>query len=156
MSKKYVFSKVEFIESIKSVFKNYNELLTQVRLDFPRLNVRLNNKDIDYLEFLEFFYQKEENLLELVLLSVNQCAFAYIYEKIYSGLRERDYHLISNQESSEIMALINIQWSPIKKTITWEHTYQIMNDDMEIKKTIKIKQIMDLEFNDRIIVERDG
>ena len=156
MSKKYVFSKVEFIESIKSVFKNYNELLTQVRLDFPRLNVRLNNKNIDYLEFLEFFYQKEENLLELVLLSVNQCAFAYIYEKIYSGLRERDYHLISNQESSEIMALINIQWSPIKKTITWEHTYQIMNDDMEIKKTIKIKQIMDLEFNDRIIVERDG
>ena len=89
-------SKEVYFNSISSVFPDNVSILTQVKLDFPRMDIFINKKKInDYHIFLEKIRKDYSDYLEKILLLTNQNAHFYSYNKIFNILSKKDFHIIS-------------------------------------------------------------
>jgi hypothetical protein len=155
-NKFFIIDNYQFFQDIKSCFKNYTELLHQVKIDYHRQTIKINNKHYDtYLEFLEYISQYFPDFLEKILLISNQCVFGLIYTHLHNLLAPMGFHLVSPTESE---ILINFTINKINKQVVIEKPFEIIkiDDNYDTKKThknIRLYQIINLATSDPITIK---
>lgn len=155
-NKFFLIDNYQFFHDIKSCFKNYTELLHQVKIDYHRQTIKVNNKKYEtYLDFLSYISGNYPDYLEKILLISNQCVFGIIYTHLHNLLVPMGFHLVS-PTNSEI--LINITINQLIKQVVIEKIFEIikLEDNSTEKttcKTIKLYQIINLSTSDPITIK---
>jgi len=157
MSTTFSISKDVYFKSISSGFKDKIGLLNAVKLDYPRMEVLINNVKFTYYhEFLEHIKANYPEYLTKILLLSNQCAHFYYYNKIFDILSKYDFHFVSDDKSNKEKFLKTIfVLNPLIKQACLYNKYNVIsiNENGEkIHRTLMITTIIDLVILDPITI----
>jgi hypothetical protein len=151
-------SKDVYFKSISSGFKDKIGLLNAVRLDYPRMDVIINEKRYkEYFEFLEYVKKDYPEYLTKILLLTNQNAHFYYYNKIFDILSRYDFHFVSDDDNNKNNKYLKTKFTlnPIIKQASLFNKYNVIsiNDTGEkIHRTLHIKTLIDLVILDPITI----
>tara|TARA_B100001093_G_C26771765_1_gene990555 strand:+ start:319 stop:816 length:498 start_codon:yes stop_codon:yes gene_type:complete len=151
-------SKDVYFKSISSGFKDKIGLVNAVKLDYPRMDVIVNNKKYcEYYEFLEYVKRDYPEYLTKILLLTNQNAHFYYYNKIFDILSKYDFHFVSDDDKNQKDKYLKTQFvlNPIVKQASLFNKYNVISitdNGEKIHRTLYIKTIVDLVILDPITI----
>ena len=151
-------SKDVYFKSISSGFKDKIGLINAVKLDYPRMDVIVNNKKYsEYYEFLEYVKRDFPEYLTKILLLTNQNAHFYYYNKIFDILSKYDFHFVSDDDKNQKDKYLKTQFvlNPIVKQAILYNKYNVISitdNGEKIHRTLYIKTIVDLVILDPIMI----
>tara|TARA_E500000178_G_C17020229_1_gene755133 strand:- start:1682 stop:2182 length:501 start_codon:yes stop_codon:yes gene_type:complete len=154
-------SKEVYFNSISSVFPDNVSILTQVKLDFPRMDIFINNKKIkDYHVFLERIGKDYPDYLEKILLLTNQNAHFYSYNKIFNILSKKDFHIISviSEPNEKKFLCTEFTLNALIKQAVIYNKYRVItvdqqDNDKQMYRTLLITTIVDLVILNPILIK---
>lgn len=151
-------SKDVYFKSISSGFKDKIGLINAVKLDYPRMDVIVNNKKYsEYYEFLEYVKRDFPEYLTKILLLTNQNAHFYYYNKIFDILSKYDFHFVSDDDKNQKDKYLKTQFvlnTIVKQAILFNkyNVISITDNGEKIHRTLYIKTIVDLVILDPIMI----
>lgn len=154
-------SKEVYFNSISSVFPDNVSILTQVKLDFPRMDIFINKKKInDYHIFLEKIRKDYSDYLEKILLLTNQNAHFYSYNKIFNILSKKDFHIISviSEPNEKKYLCTEFTLNALIKQAVIYNKYKVItvdqqDSDKQVYRTLLITTIIDLVILNPILIK---
>ena len=154
-------SKEVYFNSISSVFPDNVSILTQVKLDFPRMDIFINKKKInDYHIFLEKIRKDYSDYLEKILLLTNQNAHFYSYNKIFNILSKKDFHIISviSEPNEKKYLYTEFTLNALIKQAVIYNKYKVItvdqqDSDKQVYRTLLITTIIDLVILNPILIK---
>tara|TARA_B100000242_G_scaffold294239_1_gene275662 strand:+ start:1674 stop:2174 length:501 start_codon:yes stop_codon:yes gene_type:complete len=154
-------SKEVYFNSISSVFPDNVSILTQVKLDFPRMDIFINKKKInDYHVFLEKIRKDYSDYLEKILLLTNQNAHFYSYNKIFNILSKKDFHIISviSEPNEKKYLCTEFTLNALIKQAVIYNKYKVItvdqqDSDKQVYRTLLITTIIDLVILNPILIK---
>ena len=152
----FTISKDVYFNSISSGFKDNISLIDAVRMDFPRMEIIVNNKiEKNYAAFLEFIKHNFDEYLYKILLLTNQNAHFYYYNKIFNILSKYDFHFVSDDGGTTKYLRTEFNLSPFIKQATLGNKYNVISIDdngEKLHRTLLIKTLIDLVILDPITI----
>ncbi|AYV85464.1 MAG: hypothetical protein Satyrvirus18_1, partial [Satyrvirus sp.] len=145
----YIINKSNYL-----TYESKNNILKQLMLDFPRMEISINSikcTNFQYLlmwlsKFKGYYYDRVENVYYLLMMLCTQTSFYYSYNVIQSiySLHDMDIHVISSSTDRPLVNItdngtsIDVTFKKIfnysstftNKVFTKFHTYFAMNFDL--------------------------
>jgi hypothetical protein len=155
----YFISKDVFFNSIMTGLENNIKLLNQVKNDYPRIDIRINNIRFQfYYQFLDYIVKNYKPYLNKILLLCNQNAYFASYNKIFKILDQYEFHLTSKtldcKNNKNLKVIIKL--TPFFKHAYLYNVYDVweINHNGERKiKTICIDTIIDLVTVEPVLIK---
>ena len=154
----YFISKDVFYNSIMTGLNDHIHLLQQVKNDYPRIDIKINNIRFEHFyQFLEYINKNYNSYLSKILLLCNQNAYFTSYNKIFKILNQHEFHLTSKSLNSKKKNLkVIIKMTPFYKNAYLYNVYDvwdITNDGEKKLRTIQIDTIIDLVTIEPVLIK---